>query len=188
DADADADHDADHDAGADHGVEADHGSTAEAAAALHASGGDRRLWLPFLSLRFWTFFLAFFGLTGTVLSGFGLMAVIPTLLTALAVGGGSGTCISYAVHALKQHQVGVATGPQDFLGREATVVVRLGPGRAGKIRLSVHDNVIELLAEAEQEIGRGEKVLIYEMAGPVARVERALNEPAEKPAGLLPRA
>ena len=38
----------------------------------HLHWGAEALWLPLLSLRFWIFFAAFYGLTGTILHLLGL--------------------------------------------------------------------------------------------------------------------
>lgn len=140
-----------------------------------------------MSLRFWTFFLAFFGLTGLVLDGLNLLPMLPALVAALALGASSGTGMSYAIHKLKQQQVGVVSGPTDFIGREATVLLRVGPGHMGKVRLAMQRGAIELLAEGDEEIRRGETVLVYEMEGTVARVARAFPD-EQSPRGQLPPA
>jgi hypothetical protein len=73
---------ADHHGGAQahgHGQDDQHG--AESDSASHVA-----LVLPFLSLRFWIFGLAFFGLTGAVLHGFGLAGPIATAIIASGLG------------------------------------------------------------------------------------------------------
>ena len=90
DADLDIDADIDVDVDADIDVDADH----SIADIVHA-GGDAAhdaLWLPFFSLRFWTFSLASFGLTGTLLQLLiGVTAVVlpASLVTGMAVGTGN---------------------------------------------------------------------------------------------------
>ncbi len=62
----DFDHDADFDSDAgfesDAGLDADFGADADHGELVHAD-----VWLPFLSMRFWTYFLTFFGVTGMLL-------------------------------------------------------------------------------------------------------------------------
>ena len=43
-------------------------------------------WLPVTSLRFWTFFAAFFGAVGTVLSAWSLAGPAPAAVLAVAAG------------------------------------------------------------------------------------------------------
>ncbi len=177
DFDHDLDHDFDHDVGhggLEHGLQED---LSEAAVAVHGPGPKLRRkarWVPFASLRFWTFFLAFFGLTGLVLDGLDLMSAMPAFVVALALGASSGSGISYAVYRLKTQQVGQAAGAQDFIGREAEVLLRVGPGKEGKVRLDVMGQLVELLATADEDIGPGEKVLVYEMEGYTVKVARGL--------------
>src|SRR5580765_1029101 len=69
---------------ADHHVgdhDQDHGHDHDAGGAPHAA-----LMLPFLSLRFWIFGLAFFGLTGAVLHGLGLTSPLVAAVVASVVG------------------------------------------------------------------------------------------------------
>ena len=63
DADAEVDMDADVDVDVDADLDVDH----DADVAPSVDTADA-LWLPFLSLRFWLFFVAFFGLVGTMLT------------------------------------------------------------------------------------------------------------------------
>src|SRR5690606_15637009 len=64
------DGDADGDAHAEAGDHGGHGHGGDLQ--LDGAASDFLLW-RFRSLRFWTFFLAFFGLTGLALEGFGLL-------------------------------------------------------------------------------------------------------------------
>jgi len=112
-----------------------------------------------------------------VLTGLELSGPVAAAVAALLVGGGSGSGMAYAIHKLKQKTVGEVAGVVDFLGREATVTVRIAPGTVGKVRLQLHDGLTELLAEADEEIPRGAKVLIYDMEGATARVSRTMPDP-----------
>src|SRR3954465_6454976 len=71
----------DHDAGGGHdaGHDADHGDGHQSAAASL---------LPLLSLRFWAFTFAFFGLAGTVLTLGGLGALTPVVAGGFGLGSG----------------------------------------------------------------------------------------------------
>ncbi len=160
-ADADADAGADGDAGADHA----HGPGADAASA----------WLPFLSLRFWTFSVAFFGLMGLAVN---LLTAVPLLLevgSALGVGLTAGLGVSWGIHRLQLGNVDSSVRPQELLGTEGRVTLPLEPGRRGKIRALVGGRQLDLIAETVEPgtIGIGEDVVICELDGPRVRVVRA---------------
>lgn len=138
----------------------------------HATG-----WLPFFSFQFWTFALAFFGLTGTVLTLLGLASALPTLLASTVLGLGSGTAVSTLIRKLRTQTVssGVAVG--DFVGRSGIVKLPLKAGSAGKIRLTIKEQVIDLLAvtDEKEEIAIGEEILVTEMQDGRAVVVRAVR-------------
>ncbi|MBX3269787.1 MAG: hypothetical protein KF729_05980 [Sandaracinaceae bacterium] len=160
-AEVDLDADADADAG-----EADVGAHGDIAGFLYL----------FLSLRFWTFFLAFFGLTGVVLDVFGLVSH-ELIGLALAVGMGAtiGTGASWLIRKLSKDAPGEAVRSTDYVGKTARVLVPFEGERVGKVRVEIGGNSIDLLATgvAEDTAGnRADEVLIVEMDGNRARVAR----------------
>jgi membrane protein implicated in regulation of membrane protease activity len=131
--------------------------------------------LTFLSLRFWMFFLAFFGLTGIVLE---LLDVAGnewiTLAIALAMGFGIGTGAATVFRKLSAETSGQATTSADYVGKTARVLVPFEAKGVGKVRVDVKGSSIDLLAtgmEEESFSGR-EEVLIVEMDGTRAKVAR----------------
>ena len=158
-----ADHDAAHEADHDVGQAADHGHDG-VSVALQAAGAAGALWLPFFSTRFWTFFLAFFGLTGVVLSGLHLAGAILTLTLAVLVGLGTGTTAAYAIRRLRSHAVGVVEGMQDFIGRDGVVLLPVSRERPGQIRIQAAGRDVDLLAFTDEvePIAAHEKVLLIE--------------------------
>ena len=90
DADADADVDLDVDADADADLDLDADADGEFDKDVGGHGDFSGFLFMFLSLRFWTFFLAFFGLTGLVLDGLSLVSS-EWLGFGLALGMGFGT-------------------------------------------------------------------------------------------------
>ena len=77
DGDMDVDHDADVDSELDADADADHDVDNDAA--------DLRLWLPFLSMRFYTFLSFAFGLSGTLMTLLGL-PLLAVLFAAIVIG------------------------------------------------------------------------------------------------------
>ncbi|MCB9595435.1 MAG: NfeD family protein [Sandaracinaceae bacterium] len=184
DADADADLDADLDADADADVEADaHGSLGKDVGGHGDVAGFLYL---FLSLRFWIFFLAFFGLTGIVLDVFGLVSsellgLGLAIGMGLAVGGGT----TGLIKKLTKDSAGAVVTSKDYVGKTARVLVPFEGASVGKVRVEIGGRSVDLLAsgvEDEDEPGYGgkEEVLIVEMDGSRARVARLESKKASR--------
>ncbi|MCO5170175.1 MAG: YqiJ family protein [Planctomycetes bacterium] len=179
----DADHDADHDLDHDLDHDADHGG--------HVGAADA-VWLPILSIRFWTFFLAFFGLTGLTLEGMRAVGLIGAtwavvLALALVTGAGAGWLVSRLLRGLKQEKVSSEVVPeQDYVGKAAEVLLDVAPGDPGLVRLDVKGvsiDVSAVLADDAEALRRGQKVIVlaYEQGKvKVARFETGEHEPARE--------
>jgi membrane protein implicated in regulation of membrane protease activity len=148
----------DKDLGGDHG---DHGH--------HTDG-----WAPLLSLRFWTFGLAAFGLSGTALS---LLSVPSGLVLALALmlGLSSGWSAARFFSALHRDQVSGATALERFVGEEGRVLLAVRADHAGKIAVNALGERVEMLARTrdELELEPGSAVIIVSVGSDgVADVSR----------------
>lgn len=156
DADADADLDASGDADAGHGAEAG-------------------TWLPFLSIQFWIFALAVFGIVGTTLRlalGTTLfMELAAAVPTALLTGAG----VSWTIRSLRQSQISSSLDERAWLGCEGVVLFPISAKQQGKIRVVMHEREHELLAltDEEEPMAPGEKVVVIELEEGRARVQRA---------------
>jgi membrane protein implicated in regulation of membrane protease activity len=172
DMDADADIDADIDADAD--VDADADADVAAADADHGVGLSD-FWIPFLSVRFWVFFLCFFGMTGLVLTLFSLSSTWARLIAALSMGVGTGFAAAFIIQRLKKAEVGLAVTEAEYQGKEATVLLPVEPESRGKIRLLVRGQTVDMVArtDSSKPIDKGCKVLVIEIEGNVAVVEAA---------------
>jgi membrane protein implicated in regulation of membrane protease activity len=162
----DHDHGGGHDAGHDH--DDGHGNAASGL-------------LPFLSLRFWAFCLAFFGLAGGVLTLAGLGPLTPAV--AGAFGFGSGYVSARVLRSLARRPLGLVADSAANIGREGRLLLPVQQGQRGKLRVSVGGVSTDLLAETEapEALAAGETVLIVGMRESVALVERspgALADPA----------
>ncbi|MFO7563451.1 MAG: NfeD family protein [Enhygromyxa sp.] len=163
DADTDADLDVDADVDADVDLDGD---------ADHDSHGDLGGFFGVLgSLRFWTFFAAFFGLTGIVLDGLNLAASPVALGLAIGVGFLTGWTAVTLLNRLAANDTGVAATIDDYVGKSGEVLIAVGPGRLGKVRIELKGTTVDVLAESdEQTIARGDEALIVEMRGAKAAV------------------
>jgi membrane protein implicated in regulation of membrane protease activity len=174
--DGEAGHAADSHADVDGGhVHASHAADGHAADGHDASGGFESFLVAFLSMRFWTFFLAFFGLTGIVLDGFGLVAnTIVSAVIATAMGAGSGASAVWIMRRVRADDSNSAAHARDFVGKTGRVMVGFGPGQTGKVRVEVRGSTIDVLAIPidATTFGAKEEVIIVEMEGMRAKVAR----------------
>ena len=163
DGDLDGDLDVDGDADADGDLDKD----------IDVGGADFLFWLK--SLRFYTFFLAFFGLTGLMLDGFGLVANSwVAFAIATAMGATVGVGATAAIRALSKEQSGENF---TYVGKNAHVLVPVSKGSPGKIRVRVAGNLVDLLATTDEaEFGANDEALIIEMDGTRARIARVERE------------
>ena len=155
----------DADGGFDKGIDFDHSADI-------GTGDFDLLWM-FKSVRFWTFFLTFFGATGVVLGGLGLVSSwMLTLAAALGVGSLSGYGIAKSVRFLSNDDAGAAATTRDFIGKTAKVLVPLTKGEAGQIRVQVKGSTVDLLASADTDFAKNDEVMIIEMNEGRARVSK----------------
>lgn len=176
DADADLDLDGDADLDADAEIEAELDADADADHDVGGHGDLGGFLYLFLSLRFWIFFLAFFGLTGIVLDVLGLVsAEWIGLVLALAMGTVVGTGATGLIRMLSKDTTGEAVRSKDYVGKTARVLVPFEGERVGKVRVEIGGRSVDLLAsgvEEDEGYGGKDEVLIVEMEGNRARVAR----------------
>lgn len=154
DVDVDVDVDVDADVDADADIDAD----------VDAGGFDVMGWFPLASLRFWTFFAAFFGLTGVVLDAGGFAGTYVGLGVAGAVGYMCGTTMTRLIRKLRRERVDSSLAADDCVGETARVILPVGHEQIGKVRLELKGRTIELLAETEDEdleLDVGQVCVIY---------------------------
>jgi hypothetical protein len=161
DVDVDVAGEADLDVEGDVDVDADAGSGLAAAA-------------RFLSMRNFVFFVAFFGLTGTLLS---LLQDngMATLVTAV----GLGLAAAWAVHALmgylRSSQSGTLPSPSALAGSQARVVVGIRAAHPGKVDVVAGDRTHQFLAQLHEgakvdHFEVGDKVVVVRIQDGVALV------------------
>jgi membrane protein implicated in regulation of membrane protease activity len=127
-----------------------------------------------LSVRFWSFFVAFFGLTGAALTWVTTLNPAIVAVIAIAIGGGTGYGASRLLDALARGPLGVVTGSKAHLGREGKLLLPVDKVQRGKVRLSIGGASTDLVAETEgdEALPAGSSVLVVGFRGNVALVER----------------
>lgn len=179
DADHDVDHDVDHCIGHDvaHGLSSDLNHEVGHASAGAEFNGP---WLPFLSLRFWTFFAAFFGVTGLIFDGLWHVPSLFTLAAALGVGAVSGTGVSWLMRFVRANQVDSSLSSGEIEGASARVLLPVSRESEGKVRVWLKGYVKDLRATTDDDLplNLGAQVLVVRVVNSVAKVT-ALPRTAE---------
>jgi membrane protein implicated in regulation of membrane protease activity len=162
--------DTDSDAGADGGAHAaqehDHDTSA-------ASG-----FLPLvLALRFWSFALLAFGLSGSLLYYLSLLGAWPAFGVALGTGLASGLLAAWSVRQLQRAQTSSGAETSDLVGQLGRVLVPLSKAQRGKIRVELKGQSIDFIASTDDEVlEAGAAVLVEELRGNALHVSRAGRE------------
>ena len=124
------------------------------------------LWLPFTSLRFWTFGTCFFGLTGLL-----LFYLAPTLtpftaaLIALIFGLTSGTVMTGILRQLRRRPANSLIRTTDLAGKVGIVEVPFNANSTGKIRLTLKNTNVAFLARTDdlQDLQLGDRVVVIQV-------------------------
>ncbi|MCC6133224.1 MAG: hypothetical protein IT186_25110 [Acidobacteria bacterium] len=161
----------DHDAGA--SGEGVAGATAEDVAG-DAAHHDEGMLPKVLSLRFWTYSLGAFGMTGTALSLLGTSPALHVPLS-LAMGFGVGTVVCWVFRKLQKGSAAAPVDSSSVLGTEGEVVLPLLPGKVGKIRVRLANQDLEFLARSGEDaaLETRKKVVVVRMENGVAEVRSA---------------
>ena len=160
---AGGDHEMDHDAEFDSGFDGDFDADIDGDLDHHGGGFDFHgfdAWLPIGSLRFWTFFSAFFGLVGTALTFSGEMGMTMTLAPSIGVGYISGVSATRLLKKLTKESVGKVVNRDDLVGSTGKLMLAVGKDVEGKVRLNVGGRSIEHSAFCDEAIDAGSKVLV----------------------------
>ena len=167
DLDSDVDVDADIDVDAEVELDADAGMVEiDAPADVVASR-----WNPLFSMRFWTFVLTSFGLTGTLLTWIGTPGIVTAGLSAL-MGLGLGLGAAWMFRTLSRSQVSAKTSLTQIRGVHATVLLPIRPGGTGKVRMLVDEQQVDVLARTNitQTISPKSTVLVVNVEDGIANV------------------
>jgi hypothetical protein len=142
DLDVDADVDVDMDAGLDHGYHQD----------IEVSVARR--FNPFTSFKFYTFTLAFFGLTGVVFTMLGLWAnTAGVFILSLMMGLFAGLGIAYTLFKINDNSASSGITARDYIGTAAKVMLPVRAGKTGKVRMHIKGQTIEMPARpADDEV------------------------------------
>jgi membrane protein implicated in regulation of membrane protease activity len=154
--------------GGHHGHDADAGADGD----VHAGDQGWDAWLPFLSLRFWSYASAGFGMIGALGTAFTNAA--PWTVFGAAAGGGvaAGWAVYLLITLARRGEASSSASSADLLGKEARMLVGFGEGQPGKARMQVKGETIDMLAFSDSgaPIPAGEEVIVLSVEGNRVRV------------------
>lgn len=176
--DNDSDHDHDHDHDVEKHLEVDKAFDKHVDLAKDVGKDIQWLWMPLLSMRFWTFFTATFGVTGTLLSLF-LSEPLPAIVS-IPFGVGMGYLAAYVFTRLRTDNVSGDTSLGQYAGLEAKVLVPVRPGEIGKIAVQTMSGRVEMPATTRDGtvLDAGAVVLIASVVNGSADVTGLGNAPS----------
>lgn len=163
-------HDADHDFSHDHDVASHDASTDHDAS--HEAGTDWAMWLPFLSLRFWTYALATFGLIGWSSEALTTTPSPTILMVSIIAGVVIGSAVATVMRYLMRANFDSAARSADLLGVTGKVTVPVQSAAEGKVRLTVKGDTIDFLALSndDRSFPSGEEVVVVAVENDRLRV------------------
>ena len=181
DFDKDVDFDADMDADVDADVDADADADGDGDSLLPAkSAGGEGLgglpWMPFFTLRFWTFGSTFFGMFGTVATLLHLGTSTVVLIVSSAFGALTGGAAATIIRNLRRAKTADSSvRREEWLGAEAKVLLPISKERDGKVRVVIRGNAHDLRATTEGDpLQPGQKAAVIRHLG-----DRVLVEPTD---------
>ena len=162
------------------GGEVDHGHQM-LDSAVDSHGSPAGFLTTFLSLRFWTFFMTFFGATGLIFDGLELAAPPMTPIIAGGMGLVTGYVTVAVIRSLSKDVGGKVATAADYVGKSGRVLLPIRDGDIGKIRLEVGGTTVDMLAtSADGQLATGDEALVIEMNGTTAVVSRMRGRNAEE--------
>jgi membrane protein implicated in regulation of membrane protease activity len=155
------------------GDDGHHGDHKGDGKAIELDGGFVAL---FMSTRFWIFAALGFGLSGTLLTYLLGGSFLLTLITAVALGLGSGLTAAASFRALRRASAGTANAAS-AVGRLARVLVPIEAGKTGQVRIDLEGQTLDLMARTDEgRLERGETVVVEEVDGHLATVAAVPDE------------
>ena len=162
---------------ADGGLDADGSGdfSADASSIAHPSEHDAP-WLLLANVRFWAFACAATGTIGTL--GLWLTDTSRMIVALVAAGSGLafGLLVTYALHRLQRDSSSSLASVGTSRGRVGRVVLAIGEGGRGKVRIEIKGALVDLVARADAPLEAGAEVVVIEVDGTEAHVVRVPKE------------
>ena len=121
--------------------------------------------LALLSVRVWTYLLAFGGVTGVLLRLVGHEGEPLSAIVSLVVGAVAAVMARFVIGRATREGASGTVRTQDLVGKTAGVLVPFSGGATGKVRVRVAGADVDVLATTDdrEPLGRNDEVLIVEV-------------------------
>jgi membrane protein implicated in regulation of membrane protease activity len=142
---------------------------------LHTHDVGAEGWLPFGSMRFWTFLFFVFGLTGGLFTLTDSMSEWPAFLVSCVVGLITAAGATTALKQLSKRQVSSGVQQEDYIGVTARALLPMSSKKLGKIRVHLKGQTHDLQAiiEGNDEVQPKDEVMIVEINDEIAKVVKS---------------
>jgi hypothetical protein len=133
-----------------------------------------------LSLRFWTYLLAFGGATGLLLHSFAHLGEPLAFGLSVLIGAVSGLAAQFVVYKMSS-DAGGTVSQRELVFKLGNMLLPAAPGISSRVRVTANNSSIDLIAITDDSsLAARDEVVILEIKDGVARVTK--NQPAgEKP-------
>jgi membrane protein implicated in regulation of membrane protease activity len=160
------------------GFQAFGGHDADAAGGHDLAHGDHDppAWALVASLRFWSFGLLAFGLSGLLLALFGLAGVLATTTIAALAGATSGAFASTVLRRMRARGPSSQVAPRDVVGKIGRVLVPSDPARRGKVRVEIKGGIVDYVAASRDALQENDVVVVEDFDGQQVTVSKAPKE------------
>jgi membrane protein implicated in regulation of membrane protease activity len=136
-------------------------------AAAHDGSGDGESspWLALLSVRVWTYLLAFGGATGLLLRLVAREGEPMSAIGALFVGAAAAVMARVVIGRASREGPSGTVHAMDLVGRTGDVIIPFAGSATGKVRVRVAGDAVDILATTDdgEALGRNDEVLIVEV-------------------------
>jgi membrane protein implicated in regulation of membrane protease activity len=143
-------------------------------------GHDGDVWLPFFSIRFWTYTLGTFGLTGALLTLLTDQKPTPVLVASAFTGILLGLLVSGLMRSVQKFDTASLYKPSTLTGKTGILLVATRPGQDGKVRIQLPDESVDITARGYdgETIEANQTVVVVAMDRDIALVmsQRELME------------
>jgi membrane protein implicated in regulation of membrane protease activity len=137
---------------------------------------DAPPWALVASLRFWSFALLAFGLTGTLLTIFGLAGVVFAAIVSSLAGVASGAFATTVIRRMTQKSPTSHVLPAEVVGKIGRVLVPTAQSGRGKVRVEVKGQLVDYVAASAEPLDQDEVVVVEDYEDGEVVVSKAPKE------------
>jgi membrane protein implicated in regulation of membrane protease activity len=121
---------------------------------------DAPPWALLASLRFWSFALLAFGLTGALLTFFGLAGAVAAGIVSGVAGVLSGAFATTVIRRMTNKGPSSLVQPKEVVGKVGRVLVPTDGASRGKVRVEVKGKLVDYVAASSEPLAQDDVVVV----------------------------